>query len=447
MRNEIKRDPASFRDPAANVYANDHIIIREIYPSYFPEYDLFMEKVYPELIDQELIIPHTQVHRTAEQIIIAPALVPFISYPYEWSFAMIKEAALVTLRANQVALEQGMMLKDASAYNVQYYQGRMRLIDTTSFMRYEGNTPWPAYSQFLRHFLTPLLLTKYVHTNERRLLEIYLDGIPIPYATHRLPWPAKLTGGVMSHIVAQSWAELFRDADPRKKVTMRRTALKALLDNLYHFIERLDYKPLIGTRSWIRYADAGSYQEDSLKSKKDLVAMCLDNAPKGTVLDLGANTGDYSRLAADKGNHVIAVDADHDCMFALHNTPNVLPLTVDLCNPSPGIGWANRERRAFWDRVGKVDTILALALIHHLSIRNNVPLGMIADLLAEHCNYLVIEWIPLEDRQAQRLLGAKKIPAYSKDVFLDEFSRRFTRVGISFQIRGSGRMIYRMEKN
>jgi hypothetical protein len=171
---------------------------------------------------------------------------------------------------------------------------------------------------------------------------------------------------------------------------------------------------------------------------------CGSEGYEPKVLDLGANTGDYSRIAAGMGYNVIAVDSDHDCMFMLNGEPEILPLVVDLCNPSPGIGWANRERPSFWDRIGKVDVILALALVHHLSVRNNVPLGMVAELLAAHTDNLIIEWVPLEDKQAQKLLGSKRIPEYSLPVFLAEFGRRFKSIR-AFPIKDSGRVIYLME--
>lgn len=440
---EILRDPASFRDPASNVYAGEDQVYREIYPPYFKEYDHFMDTVYPELLAEEWIIPHKELSRTAERIVIAPEMIDFISYPYEWTFTDLKRAALTTLRINQVALKHGMMLKDASAYNIQWYKGSWRLIDTCSFM-FRLDTPWPAYSQFLRHFVNPLLLMKYVHTHENKLSQIYLDGLTTGYTSNRLPWSAKFWPGYWIHVYSQTWADVFKTERTRPP-RMSTIALTAFLTNLYTFVQGLEYKPVLD-RGWIKYAELGSYTEAALKRKKEIVSSFLGFIRGRRLLDLGANTGEYSRMAGMRKWDVLAVDADHDCMFNLNQwqTSNILPLVVDLNNPPPAIGWANRERRAFWDRIGKVDCTLALALIHHLSIRNNVPLGMVADLLADHTRYLIVEFVPQEDKQAKRLLAGKNIPEYSRTVFLDEFSRRFKTIASS-SILESMREIYLME--
>jgi hypothetical protein len=437
-------NPASFRDPAARVWRRyDGKLCREIKPEYFPVYDKFMGEVYPVLAKAGLVIQHTEISRSAESLIIEPEFIPFISYPYEWSFGQLKEAALVTLKINRIAMVFGLMLKDASAYNIQPVKGKMKLIDTTSFMPYAGDTPWPSYGQFLRHFVCPLLLIKYDNPIQNRLSEIYLDGIPVPLAARRLPFGTKFNSHYWSHIYLQS---LKIGIKPGGKIKMSLFMLDVFLTDLYKFIEGLTYKPVAGQilgGEWLKYAEAGSYTSEALKDKKAIVAKCLMLADGKCVLDLGANTGDYSRIAAGMGYNVIAVDSDHDCMFMLNGEPEILPLVVDLCNPSPGIGWANRERLPFWERIGKVDVILALALVHHLSVRNNVPLGMVAELLAAHTDNLIIEWVPLEDKQAQKLLGEKRIPEYSLPVFLAEFGRRFKSIR-AFPIKDSGRVIYLM---
>jgi hypothetical protein len=446
MNNElksIKSDHASFRDPAATVFSDGKTVLRAIYPAYFPEYDLFMDKVYPDLIERGLIIPHVEMERCADHIVIKPDVIPFISYPYEWSFSRLKEAALVTLMVNQVALSHGMMLKDASAYNVQYYNGRMVFIDTTSFMFYSGDTPWPAYAQYLRHFICPMLWIKHYSATYGRLSEIYLDGLSVAMTAKMLPLSRRFSARHWSHIFSQSWADIIKDRK-RKAPKMPRIALDAFLMDLQKFTNQLHYKPVLD-HGWLNYSEAGSYTPMSLNDKHRIINEMFRDVSGTTVLDLGANTGHYSRIAAGQGNDVIAVDSDHDCIMEMDRDPRILGLVMDLCNPSPGIGWANQERAAFWDRIGKVDTILALALVHHLCIRNNVPLRLVAQKLAKHCNRLIIEWIPLEDKQAQRLLGTKNIPEYHLALFLEEFSRHFN-IHESIKINGSGRKIYRMEK-
>jgi hypothetical protein len=361
---------------------------------------------------------------------------------------MLKEAALTTLKINNIAIQYGMMLKDASAYNIQPYKDWMRLIDTTSFMFYSNDTIWPAYSQFLRHFITPLLWMKYY--NVGKLSEIYIDGIPVSLTAKMLPWYTKLLPKYWAHIFLQSFADTFKTdrTKPIKTPKINTVMSTAFLGNLYKFVESINYNPK-GGRGWTNYAEAGSYTNESQTDKDRIVSMLLSGKRldlKGsTVLDLGCNTGFYSRLAQNKGFSVISVDSDHDCILKLYAEPDILPLVVDICNPSPGIGWDNTERLSFWTRISKVKIIMALALIHHLSIRNNVPLALVADLFADHCSTLIIEWVPLEDKQAKRLLGSRRnIPEYNIDVFSEAFGRRFD-ISQPFKIEGSDRVIYQME--
>lgn len=445
IQDEIKRDPASFRDPASNVYVREDTVLREIYPPYFKEYNHFMAEVYPELAKYGLIIEHKEKCKTADRIVIEPEFVEFISYPYEWNFGQLRAAALATLSINFIGLKHGMILKDASAYNIQFHKDYWRLIDTCSFMEYSGDTPWPAYSQFLRHFVNPLLLMKYVHTHENKLSQIYLDGIPTGYTYNRLPIQAKIFPKVMTHVSLQAWSEVLKDINLKREPRMTKIQLTSFLENLYHLVRDLKYRPYLND-GWIKYSEAGSYTPDGLQCKKQTISAILDGYRGRRILDLGGNTGDYSRIAAAKGYEVIMVDSDHDCTYALNDKPRILPLVVDICNPPPAIGWANTERAGFWDRIGKVDCILALAILHHLSIRNNVPLGLVADLLADHTNrYLIIEWVPPDDKQAVKLRGVKNIPEYNQDVFLDEFRRRFL-IAPPLEIEDSGRQIFIMEK-
>lgn len=438
---KTKRVSGSFRDPASEVYNVCGAIQRRINPCYFETYDMFMEMVYPELIKERLIIPHRVESRSPFRIVIVPERIPFISYPYEWSFSMLKEAALNTLRINEIALKHGMILRDATAYNMQYYRGKMTLIDTTSFKAYSGDTPWTAYTQFIRHFLNPLLWVKFYDPSMLRLSRIHIDGVPISLTSRMIPLRSKINPRILAHIESQAWAERHAK-DTGKTPKMSPIILTSLLKSLYKLVNSLIYKPK--GRGWLNYVDNGeSYTYPGYASKRIFVGEILGQPD--TVLDLGANTGEYSRAAVGKDNWVIAVDNDHDCVNHLYGAVGVLPLYIDVCNPSGGIGWSNNERYSFWDRIGQVDTILALAIIHHLSIRNNVPLSMVADLLADHCKRLIIEWIPPSDKQAIRLLAGKVVSEYSHAEFLRAFGRRFQKITEVGKVFESERIIYEME--
>jgi len=138
--------------------------------------------LYNVLVKKKLLIPHIKIKDTKKFSLIRPDFISFISYPYEWSFSMLKDAALATLQIQKTAMKYKMVLKDASAYNIQFVDAQPILIDTLSFEKYEPGAPWLAYQQFCKHFLAPLALIAYVNVELGQLLRIYLDGI-------RLTWP------------------------------------------------------------------------------------------------------------------------------------------------------------------------------------------------------------------------------------------------------------------
>lgn len=439
---QMNKDLGSFRDPASQVYVKPQKVAREIRKSYYPEYDQLMKSgLYQELVDKGYLIPHRQCYRGDDYLVILPDLVPFITYPYEWSFAQLQEAAFVTLETNRIAMNYGMMLKDASAYNIQMVDNRMCLIDTCSFMVYHPGMPWGSYPQFLRNFLSPMVLIKWDNPyTALKLLQTHIDGIPVPMAASRMPLSTRFSGGMWAHIFSQS---LKFAVDPKRSVKMNKVVLTSLLNNLYSFVSTMKYKPIAG--EFLKYSELGSYSQESLTSKLKQVNRMIQLCPGKSYLDLGSNTGVYSKMAAQYGNNVIAIDANHDCIHSLYYSQGVLPLVVDICQPSPGIGWANTERKSFWDRVGKVDCIMALAILHHLCLKNNVPLDMVADLLKDHTQHLIIEWVPPDDPKAQQIMGTKKVPVYDELTFLDAFDRWF-RVVETAKIQGSMRVLYYMER-
>jgi hypothetical protein len=434
----VYAEESSFRDPAGQVIIKGNKYLRQVNPCYFDEYQHIMSSgLYDELADKALLLKHTEIARTSEAIVLEPEQLWFASYPYEWCFSYLKQAALVTLEANRIALKYDMVLKDASAYNIQWHDGRVALIDTLSFASYQEDQPWIAYRQFIEHFLGPLLLIVYGKGFLHRLPEILMEGIPADVTARLLPARLRLKPSLMMHLYSQTMAKYIKS---NRKVSMSRRNLEALLDSLEHLVSGLTYE----TKSdWTEYQDADSYSEVAREAKKGIVSGMLADLPKGSLCDLGANTGEYSGLARDMGYKVLATDKDYDCVESIaRRHPDILTLVVDLCNPSPAIGWANKERRGFLERL-KVDTISALALIHHICIGSNVPVGKVAELLASHCSNLIIEFIPPEDPKAVLLAGDKQFPSYSQQLFEGEFSRHFNIIQ-RVDIEDSCRSIYRM---
>lgn len=430
-------EASSFRDVlSGRVVKIDNEIYREIHPLYFNEYDhLINSGLYSKL--REYIIPHKDISRSKTKITIKPKKVPFITYPYEWPFNYLKQAAINTLNINMLAIEHGMILKDASAFNMQRYHGKMTLIDTTSFAFYKDGDPWVAHRQFVQHFLIPLLIMKYRRVFN--LSQLYLDGIPPKVAADLLPIRCKLKPSVLLNVGLQSMSGKVKS---NKKVTMSKRSLLGLLYSLRDFISGLKYE---NESDWAGYDEADSYTPKAKNHKDLMMEQIIQNNKLGyTVLDIGANTGHYSKMASHHGYEVIATDNDHDCINKLSGEKYITSLVVDICNPTPGIGFMNTERPPFLDRV-KADTVFALALIHHICIGNNVPLYKVAELFSTMCRNLVIEFVPDNDPKAKIIKGNKVIPPYSQALFESEFVKYFD-IESKVDIKDSMRSIYLMRR-
>jgi len=367
--------------------------------------------------------------------VIRPRVIDFVSYPYEWSFSQLKEAALLTLELQSRALDAGMRLKDASAYNIQLDAGRPILIDSLSFEVAAATEPWPAYRQFCEMFLAPLALIAARDARCGLLLREFIDGIPLELAAHLLPGRTRLNLGLLSHVHVHAGAQR-RAAragppaggpPPARRIS--ETGQRALLDSLRRTVEGLRWKP---SGHWADYATTTSYSEAATASKGEIVRSMLAEVGGSVAWDLGANTGVYSAMAADAGYGVIAWDQDHGSVEAHWRRvrgdaqPRILPLILDLANPSPAIGWALEERASFVER-GQPDVILALALVHHLAIGNNVPLPAVARLFARMAPHAIVEFVPKEDPMTRRLLAARRdiFENYTLDGFRDAFSSEF----------------------
>lgn len=451
-------NPASFRDPCGFVFNLDGVIYRQVNECYKQHYDLLIQSgLYRALVDDGLLIAHEDVSPTASHAevaykILRPENIPFISYPYEWSFSQLKDAALTTLKIQKRALDHGMALKDASAYNIQFINGRPIFIDTLSFEMYREGAPWVAYRQFCQHFLAPLALMACKDIRLGQLLRIHIDGIPIDLADNLLPATSILRPHLFMHIHlhAKSQRRYAKNFTPGN-FKMKRTSLLGLVDSLESAINGLKWSPK--ESEWMSYYEADTnYSPAGFEHKKQLVASFLKQSDPKIVWDLGANTGEFSRLAGREGAIIVSWDVDPACVEMNYRAcrgtgeKNILPLLLDLTNPSPAMGWAHEERKSLMER-GPADTALALALIHHLAIANNIPLKSIAAFFSKICRDLVIEFVPKTDSQVQRLLKTREdiFSNYSRENFEKEFMNHF---GIThcLPIKDSERTLYLMRK-
>ena len=430
----------SYRDPSGHVFTNEGAIYRQVNLSYQEHYDFLMDSgLYDDLASLGLMVRHQVVGHGAEESsdvykILKPEPVPFISYPYEWSFSQLKDAALTTLQIQSRALEFGMTLKDSSAYNIQFLHGKPVLIDTLSFQTYREGDPWVAYKQFCQHFLAPLALASYGHIGTSRLLQVFIDGFPLGLAHSLLPFRTRFRPSMQIHIHMHSrFQDKFAnrtDAKNRREGSFKRNAFLGLLDSLRSAVQSLSWHP--GKTEWLDYYEDEPYAKAASDHKARLLTGFLEEVKPHSVWDFGSNTGHFSRIASDMGIQTVAFDQDPAAVEENYKTSvnrneaNLLPLVLDLAVPSPKIGWANSERMDLVER-GPADMLFALALVHHLAISGNVPLEMIAEFFGKLCNWAVIEFVPKEDGQLQRLLATREdvFPSYTQEHFESEFSRFF----------------------
>ncbi|MHB8637376.1 MAG: class I SAM-dependent methyltransferase [Fimbriimonadaceae bacterium] len=414
---------SSFRDPSGFVFRAEGTLYRQVNRFYAEDWEkLNGSGLLADLVSRHILVPHETAAISlalsdSAIAVLRPEPIPFVSYPYEWSFSQLQDAALTTLEVQMAALERGMILKDATAYNVQFLRGKPTFIDTLSFTSYHEGEPWIAYGQFCRHFLAPLALMALVDVRLGALQRVHLDGIPLDLAAKLLPGFTKLRPGLLAHLHVHARAQR---ADSRDNVDARakgahvsRTAMLALIDSLASTVQSLHREP--SATEWAGYYADTNYTEAAMQDKHRLVAEFIDAAdPASRVCwDLGANTGEFSRIAANRGFYTISMDGDTAAVEKAYlaireaQAPNILPLLIDLSNPSPAQGWAGSERDSILAR-GRAGLVLSLALIHHLAIANNVPLAVLAEFFSRVGEFVICEFVPKQDSQVARLLRSRQ---------------------------------------
>lgn len=456
---------SSFRDTDARIVIYNGKILRIVYNSYKEHYQKLEDSgLLNELHKEKLLINHSEFNASElleedfdkKSIfkIIQPENIPFISYPFEWSFTQLKAAALLTLEIQLKSLKKGLSLKDATAYNVQLLNGSPIFIDTTSFEIYQEGSPWVAYKQFCQYFLAPLLFYKYDNYSLVKLLWSNIDGIPLSAISKALPFSSKFNFFIWTHIHYHAKLELKYKNDSSIKtsnIRLSKSKLEAFLLFLKSGIENIKLPD--SQTEWSNYYNTFSYSDTSFDQKKKLVNEYLLKSNSKNVLDVGCNEGEFSIIASNHAELVVAVDFDYLVIDKFHrflkksNIKNIIPLVIDFSNPTPSIGWINKERQSFYERA-KFDTVLALAVIHHLAIGNNVPLQKIAELFYSLCENLIIEFVPKNDSQTQKLLITKKDIFYDYTLanFKNEFQKYFSIVNFQ-KINESDRVLFLMTRN
>ncbi len=403
-----------------------------------------------------LIVKHEPITENLTQtedcyLTLKPEAIPFISCPCEWSFDMLKDAAILTLQLLKESIKYGLVLKDATPYNIQFIGSSPVFIDSLSFEKYNEKEPWIAYRQFCESFLSPLLLSHYTQQSLQQLMLAYPEGIPLAVTKSLLPWRSKLSLHCYLHIHLHANINKSR-ATEKGKIRFTKQKLINLTDSLEKLVQKTFLRP--HRTAWSAYYDEASKRNDYLASKKEIIISWLNEiANIRTAADLGSNDGQFSKLLAEKNISIVSTDFDPECINRLYkelklaNSKRILPLIIDLANPTPAIGVNNQERNSFTDRLN-TDIVLALALVHHLAIGRNMPFEYIAQLLTKVSRQLIIEFVPKEDEKVRLMLSARK------DIFshyyIDEFEKAFGRyfsIEKKQTIASSGRTLYLMKRN
>jgi ribosomal protein L11 methylase PrmA len=464
VSSSVKVHKASFRDPSGFLFVRDGVLYRQVQTIYREDYDhLVSSGLLGSLVRDGQLVSHEECPvapaAPGAYKVLRPALVDVVSYPFEWSFSQLKDAALLTLRVQTRALAQGMTLKDASAYNVQYQDGRPIFIDTLSFERHVAGQGWRAYRQFCQHFLAPLALMSGIDIRLGQLTRVHLDGVPLDLASRLLPLHTWLRPGLAMHLHWHARAQRryagVESGGPGGAVTAGRVTsvgMLGILQSLEHVIEGLTWEPK-GTE-WADYESTHRYGEAAHAFKRDLVRDWFNlvfPTPR-RVIDLGANAGVFSRLVAEQGATVMAVDGDPAAVernyrrIVADATKGLLPLLADLTNLEAGAGWGGEERLPLFSRT-RADLALCLALVHHLAIGNNVPLDRLAAWLSTIAPQIIIEFVPKSDPQVQRLLASRQdvFPSYTVEAFEAVCERHFV-IRRRQPIAGSERTLYQMQR-
>jgi SAM-dependent methyltransferase len=444
-------EPGSFRDPDSAVFHQDGRVLRGLSGRAADDWDrLSATRFFPSLTAAGQIV-RTAVHQGEAPAsprgarwarVLEHERIPVVSYPYEWPFAMLRAAAVLHLEVLAAALDEGMSLKDGTAYNVQFVGSRPTFIDVGSFEPSSG--PWPGYRQFCQTMLFPLLVQAHLGTPYQPFLRGSVDGLTASDVTGMFSGLRRFRKGVLRNVTLHSVLERkVTTASETVKADLKSSGFstelaKATTKNLLKLVRGLEVAKRGSAGDddhsvWSDYRDTCSYSDADATAKRAFVRAALAEGESRVVLDLGANDGEYSMIAAERADHVVAVDGDERVVDLLYRRlraagdEKVLPLVMDLTDPSGGIGWRNRERAPFLDRV-RPDLTLALALVHHLTIAANVPLPEVVMWLAAFGGRTVVEFPHTDDVQVQRLLANK--PAglfddYRRDAFETLLSERF----------------------
>ena len=456
-------EPGSFRDPESRVFYAGDDVYRGLSKEGREDFEAVAATNFWKSFSGDGRIVRTELVEAAQVPggllakesagVLKHERIPFVSYPYEWPFSMLKEAALLQLDLNLAALAEDMILKDSSPYNVQFKGAKPVFVDVGSFERLREGEPWIGYRQFCMLYLYPLLLQSVKNVSYHALLRGDIDGISPAQMRGMVSFRDRFRKGFYLNVFLHAKLEARHGARGKevkaevKKAGFKKELIVANVRRMRKLVAGLEWDPPQGV--WVSYGERNSYTDDDAKRKDEFVREVATSQPWGLTWDIGANNGRYSRIAAEGSKHVLAVDYDQGPMELLHRTlaeegdEQILTLTMNLADPTPNLGWRGLERKDLAGR-GKPDLVLALALIHHIAIAANVPVREFIEWLASLGTSLVIEFPTREDVMVKTLLGPKREglhPDYERENFERELAAAFD-VERRERLVGGTRLLY-----
>lgn len=408
-----RADPGSFRDPASRVVLGDTTVTRILDERGLADWRaLAATEFMGRAVQAGTLIPSTEVPSEEGAGALEHPRLPFISYPFEWTFSMLRDAAILQLDLMEQALADGMILKDATPYNIQFPAGRPQFIDVGSFERYRAGEPWVGYRQFCRQFLYPLMLRSWVGIPFQPWLRGDPEGPTAAQMWKLLPVRRKASPAAVLHVGLQARAEArLKGEAVRSSLAEAGFSADLILANLRKLrslIESFEWET--DDAEWAEYQACDHVGRDR-SDKSDFLARALAAHEPTAVVDLGANDGHFSRIAVEGGALAIAIDGDEAVLDRLYSGlargTTLVPVLADLGNPSPAQGWAGVERPGLFDRVAP-DLVVAYGLIHHLIYTASVPPAQVVEWLASFEAPVVVEYVAPDDPMVRRLTANKR---------------------------------------
>lgn len=436
-----ERERGSFRDRNGSVYYQDGRVFRTLGANALSNWQRLQDTAFfrDNMEAGRIVATRPAADQPSSETggVVEHDRIPFVSYPYEWTFGMLKDAALLHLELMRDALAADFILKDSSPYNVQWEGVHPVFIDVPSFEPLAKGAPWVGYRQFCEMMLYPLMLQAYKGLDFRPWLRGRIDGIPAEEMGRMVSARDLFRAGTLLHVVAQSALQR-RYSGGRQDVRGALAAAgfdKALIqrnvDKLHRVVEGL--RPSGTATEWADYDRTHSYEADEFEAKADFVRRAAASRRWNLAWDLGCNTGTFSRILEPHADYVVSMDADWMAIEHLYRreragqaSRKILPLVVNLSDASPNQGWRGVERKDLAAR-GRPDLTLCLALVHHVVITANIPLADFVDWLAELGTAIVIEFVGREDEMVQALLANREdqYDDYYPDAFRQLLNRHF----------------------